>query len=130
MDRGIIDNRDRAQQIIDFSGLRYGRCTATDIDGVIELGGEAFLFLEYKFDYAAMKTGQELCFQRIVDGLSKPAMLIVATHNHPVGQDIDAANAIVMKVWAHGRWWNGWTGHTVKEVADDFFEKNYFKFGK
>lgn len=34
--RGKIQNEEFARRIIDFSGMRYGNITPTDIDGVIE----------------------------------------------------------------------------------------------
>ena len=42
--RGVIQNRDRKKQIIDFSGLKYGKITPTDIDGLIEYKDKAMMF--------------------------------------------------------------------------------------
>lgn len=126
MDRGIIQYRKRSQQIIDFSGLRYGKCTPTDIDGLIELGGRVFIFIEYKFGDAEMPYGQRLALERIVDIMNdaKPSLLVVAKHDNPVEQDIDGANATVVKVRTDRRWITEWvSGKTVKEVVDVFIER-------
>jgi len=40
--RGKIEHRDRARQIRDFSNLRYGNITPTDIDGLIEYQNKCF----------------------------------------------------------------------------------------
>ncbi len=126
-ERGVIQHRERAKQIIDFSGLKYGKCTPTDIDGLIELGGKVFIFIEYKFSDTPIKRGQELAFERVVDivNKTKPTLLIHAQHFEPVEKDIDAANAKVVRVRTDGRWFiEGWVvGSTVKEVVDKFIEK-------
>ena len=123
MDRGVIYNRQRAGQEIDFSGLRYGKCTPTDIDGLIELGGKVFIFIEYKFGDAPMPFGQKLALERVVDIMNKtkPSLLVHAQHFSPPEQDIDGANAIVVKVRTGMRWITNWvSGKTVKEVVDAF----------
>lgn len=56
--RGIIRHRRRRLQVNDFSVLRYGRITPTDIDGFLDFGGRAFVFIELKHgDVPAMPLG-------------------------------------------------------------------------
>ena len=44
--RGTIQNRERARQIIDFHGLRLdGKITPTDSDGEIEYHDKAWVFM-------------------------------------------------------------------------------------
>lgn len=134
VERGEIEHRRRAQQIIDFSGIRYGKCTPTDIDGLIELNGEVFVFIEYKFDDKEMPYGQRLALERLVDivGDAKPAILIIAKHQKPPEQDIDGANATVVKIRTKRQWITEWVeGKTVREVADTFINRKYYdKAGK
>ena len=52
-----IQNRSRARQIIDFSGIKYGNITPTDIDGGFEKQNEVFVFFEMKYGDAEMPTG-------------------------------------------------------------------------
>jgi len=126
VERGQIQNRQRSTQVIDFSGLRYGKCTPTDIDGLIELGGKVFIFIEYKFGNAPMPFGQKLALERVVDLMDtvKPSLLIHAQHFNPPEQDIDGANAKVVQVRVKKKWTTQWVaGKTVKDVADKFIEK-------
>ena len=45
-ERGVIRNRQFAQQLRDFSGLRFGKITPTDIDGFMDFGDRLFVVLE------------------------------------------------------------------------------------
>ncbi len=129
MDRGVIENRNRAQQIIDFSDIRYGNCTPTDLDGFIELNGEIFVFFEYKFGDNEMPYGQRLALERLVDivGDAKPAILIVAQHCKPPEEDIDGGDAKVLKIRTGRRWVTDWVvGKTVREVTDTFINRRYY----
>lgn len=121
--RGKIQNKERAKQIIDFSGVRYGNITPTDVDGYFEKANKAFVFYEYKLSGAEMPKGQELALTRIVDGLStagKEAVLFLCQHNEfNPENDIEAANALVEKIYWRGKWHEG-SGLTVKQQTDRF----------
>lgn len=124
--RGKIQYRDRARQIIDFSNLRYGNITPTDIDGLIEYHDKAVLFLEYKYLDAEMPRGQKIAYERIVNDIQrnkdKDCALFVCSHDvHDCNQDIDASKAVVMKIYWHGEWIGG-KEKTVKEHADNYFK--------
>ena len=45
-ERGVIHNRERGAQIRDYSGLRFGNITPTDIDGFMDFGGRVFVVFE------------------------------------------------------------------------------------
>ena len=123
-ERGKIRNRDARQQIIDYSGLRYNNITPTDIDGLIEYKGKAFIFYEFKYGDAPMPLGQKIALTRVVDAIQKggtPAILILCSHNHQASEDIDAANATVRAIYWNGSWGNG-CGRTVRDVTDGFLK--------
>ena len=130
MNRGVINHRERAKQIRDFSGLRFGNITPTDIDALIEYKDKAYVIIEYKFGEAEVPTGQMIALERICDDLQnfKHTILIIARHNQSVEQDIDGANAIVEKY----RWRKKWivikniTQETwkVKKLIDWFLNTN------
>lgn len=61
---GQIENRARKQQILDFSGLVFGKITPTDIDGMIEYHGKAFVYYEFKYLNADTKYGQRTAFEQ------------------------------------------------------------------
>lgn len=119
--RGVIQNRERKRQIIDYSGLRYGNITPTDIDGLIEYHGEAYVLIEIKHGDAQMPYGQRLAIQRIVNDLAstgKLACAMVCTHDvDDVTQDVDAASTIVTAIYYNGEWIDG-KGRTLKESTD------------
>lgn len=103
-ERGIIQNRSFGKQIVDFKGLRWGKITPTDIDGFLDFGNRHFFLIELKYNGAQLKRGQELAFERMIDnwnikGKTVHAALIVASHNNAPPMDIDAAAAMVSKVY-------------------------------
>ncbi len=121
--RGRIQNRERARQIIDFNGIRYNNITPTDIDGFFEYKNKAFVFFEYKLRDADVPRGQELALMRVVDGLSaagKNAVLFLCRHSEDnPHKDIRAAEALVEKIYWCGKWHTG-TNKTVKAQTDRF----------
>jgi len=128
--RGATTYKARAAQGRDFTGLRYGNITPTDIDALIEYKDKAYVIIEYKFREAEVPTGQMMALERMCDDLQnfKHTILIIARHNQPVEQDIDGANAIVEKY----RWRKKWivikniTQETwkVKKLIDWFLNTN------
>ena len=104
--RGLIRNREFAQQIRDFSGLRWGKITPTDIDMFVEFGGKLFVLAEGKHGSAHLPFGQRLAFERLVDALHDPPArisvgLIVA---HDTTGDIDFAQLPVRAIRYRGKW--------------------------
>jgi len=125
MERGKIYNYDRARQQIDFSGVKINqKITPTDFDAVIEYKDKAYIFIEYKYRDTTMPTGQRIAFERLVDDLNqlKPSVLILASHDTPVEEDIDGAGALVKGVYgSHGYIEKKlWEGKTVKQMLDIF----------
>ena len=106
MTRGTIRNRAYAQQIRDFSGLRFGSITPTDIDGFFEIAGRVFVFIEAKHGASQMPRGQRLAMERLVDAIHSPpnryAAAFIASHN--TDGDIDFGSAPVTMVRYEGRW--------------------------
>ena len=121
--RGKIQNRERARQIIDFSGIRYGNITPTDIDGMVEYRDKAFLLFEYKFSDNDLPYGQELAFTRLTDCIQKAgkhATFLVCEHMaEDCSLDVDAANAVVRKIYYAGQWYTDGK-RTAKQVTDAF----------
>lgn len=121
MHRGVIHNRKRGTQVRDYSGLRFGNITPTDIDGYIEYHGRCHVLLELKLANAELPFGQRLALERLCDDLdlARPTIAIVASHGNVDG-DIDAANATVAEVRYHGRWARKTGGRTVRDIAESF----------
>lgn len=125
--RGIIQNRERSRQIIDFRGIKYDNITPSDIDGCIDKRGKAFIFYEYKLNDAEMPQGQKMMYVNLINSLraaNKKAALFLCKHNvENPSEDIDAAQAKVESVYYDGQWWKVSTGRNVKEVTDSFMAK-------
>jgi hypothetical protein len=101
-ERGKIYNRRRASQIRDFSGLRFGSITPTDVDGLIEYRNQLFILMETKRRGVDLPRGQKLAFERLIDAIRTPAVLFVSEHEYE--GDIDMAQTTVTKAYFRGRW--------------------------
>lgn len=123
--RGVIQNRERARQIIDFSGIRYGNITPTDIDGFFEKADEAFVFYELKYGEAEMPRGQQIALMRLVDNLrnaGKKAVLFLCRHDvEDPHDDISAADVTVVALYFNGTW-SECNGETLKQMTDRFMK--------
>lgn len=122
--RGRIQLRDRARQIVDFSGLRYGKITPTDLDGLIEYRDKAFVLYEYKYQNADMPPGQKLALTRLIDCLnkSKPSVLFLCRHEiTDCKSDIPGDRIVVAKRYYRGKWKDG-DGRTAREYTDTFLD--------
>lgn len=121
--RGRIQYRDRAQQIIDFSGLRYGNITPTDVDGIIEYKNKAYILYEMKYGSADMPDGQRMAIERQIDDFTnsgKTAVALLCEHDiQNCNEDIDAAKTIVRKYYYNKKWYNDGK-RTAKDVSDKF----------
>lgn len=99
-ERGKIRNKDYASTIRDFSGLRFGNITPTDIDGYIEYKDKAFIFIESKYNESKLPYGQELALVRLVDvcGLNRPTVLFICSYETLTAEgEIDFAQTKVVK---------------------------------
>ena len=126
LNRGEIQNRVRARQIIDFRGLRYENITPTDIDGMIEYKNKGFVFYEYKLRDAKMSRGQKLALERLADAIwrgKKQSVVFLCVHeaDNPF-DDVDAANAKVIETYYHGKWHEKDGTRTVKEHTTSFLK--------
>jgi hypothetical protein len=101
-DRGCIKYRDRYSQGISFEGLtRTGKITPTDIDGVIDYNGNAFLFIEGKLKGTLLHYGQRLAYENLKEVLERGGAYvwcIIFEHTIPPEQDIIAKEQIVSEI--------------------------------
>ena len=120
--RGKIQYRDRARQLRDFSGLRFGNITPSDSDGEIEYHNKAWIFIEAKLKGVELPIGQRISLERKCDDMQKvkPTVLLIVSHETPVDQDIDMANAIVTEVRFKGIVKHPAAPVTTREYIDRF----------
>ncbi len=121
--RGVIRNREYATQIRDFSNMKFGNITPTDIDMFIEYKNSCFVFVETKFKNATMPFGQKLAFERLADACNKvkPTLFIVASHSAP--GDIDFANCTVTQYRSNTLWHTPSSTMTVKNLINYYLGK-------
>ena len=108
--RGVIQYREWSKQIIDFSGLRYGNITPTDIDGYIDFHNQLTILMEFKYGNAKLPYGQKLAYQRMIDDIEKsgkPAYLLVCSHNIELAKDVPAAYTYVKGIYHKKKWYVG-----------------------
>jgi len=122
--RGNIKHKARAQQINSFSGLlRRRNITPTDIDGLIDYNGKAFIILEGKYGDAEIPKGQRMALEHLanamVDG-NKQVTVIVFRHNiNDVNEDVKVSEQSVTEVYFKRKWFTI-TTKNVLEVIDKF----------
>lgn len=113
VERGAIRNRDCAKQLRDFTGLRFGKITPTDIDGFLEFNDTLFVYFEAKRIGTSLPYGQKLALTRQCDAIDgtenqqhnkRMSALIVIEHETDIGQDVDYAKAKVVNVYYEKKW--------------------------
>lgn len=119
--RGEIRDQQLGAQVRDYSGLRFGQITPTDIDGYIEYHGRAHVTWELKYRDTELPYGQRLALERNCDDLNntRPAIAIIASHDARRGEVIDGANAIATEVRFNGKWMRI-HGRTLGDVVEAF----------
>lgn len=122
--RGKIRNEEYAKQLMDFSGLKWGTITPTNIDFLIEYKNRCFIIGEGKFGEKELKGGQKLALERLCDSLQKSGkqtLLIEYTHRCKTDEQIDVEKALVKKFRYAGKWIN--ENCEVKKLIDRFIDK-------
>lgn len=123
---GKIIFRDASKQLNDFSGMKFGSITPTDLDGLIEYQNSAYVLIETKRVGALFTGGQKLALERLCDDLNniyKPTILILAEHNiENPKEDIDVAKTKVRYFRFKGIDYPG-KGATTREITERFLNK-------
>lgn len=121
MERGVIRNREFATRIKDFSGLRFGAITPTDIDGFIDFQNKAFVFIEIKYGYHYLLYGQSLALKRLCDACQKAGietLLLIGNYCQP--GDIDVARLHVTRLYRNNIWREPRHPITIRRAVDQF----------
>jgi len=108
INRGEIKCLKRYKQLISYEGLiRHRKITPTDIDGVIDYAGNAFIFMECKLEGIEIEKGQKLAIENIINGLyegGKKACCLLFRHNKVPEEIILAKDCIVSEIYYEGKW--------------------------
>lgn len=108
-ERGVIQNRNRKRQILDFRDLQYERgITPTDIDMFLDFGGRLFIVIELKYRNAKTLNGQRKALERLVDATTQGGVTsccIIATHTvDNWEEDVKPGMAEVVEYRYKGEW--------------------------
>lgn len=107
--RGVIKNMDHVRERADFSGMRFGTITPTDIDGFVEFGDQVFVFIETKHGNAGLPQGQRLALERVCDRVQKSGAeaIVLVLHKKALGNEsltYQIAHLPVTQYRYKGRW--------------------------
>jgi len=120
----MIRNREYMKQIKDFSGLKFGKITPTDIDGFLDFGDKLFIIIEVKFNNSILPMGQRLALERLCDNLQnakKETYLLIARHSS--NSDIDVAKCRLIKYRYNKKWRHPKENITIRAVIDRLLGK-------
>jgi hypothetical protein len=122
--RGNIKHKARAQQINSFSGLiRRRNITPTDIDGLIDYNGKAFIILEGKYGDAKILRGQKLALENLAKAINsgnKIVTVLIYRHFIDVDNEVDVCNQIVSEIFFKNKWTTINTEKNVLEWIERF----------
>jgi hypothetical protein len=124
--RGLVYNRERKSQIINYNGLRVARMTPTDLDGIMEFRDKLFVFFEYKGQDAPLQDGQQTCLERLVNAIQtddRHAVCFIIDHFTHVHEDVDGANSLVRDFFYCNHWHKPPYPTTVRQLLDMFCNK-------
>jgi hypothetical protein len=99
-------NKIHGSQLKDFSGLKWGAISPTDIDAILEFSNRLFIIVETKYKNSPMPRGQLLALERVCDAINDPPnkhCLILLT-SHETDGDIDMGLTVVTQVRENGVW--------------------------
>ncbi len=106
--RGQIRHIDRYKQLICFGEMvRHRKITPSDIDGVYDYNGSAFLYIEGKTEGKDIDYGQMTMYQNICKSHTKAgheSAVIMFEHNMPPDELINAAIQKVVKIYYNDEW--------------------------
>lgn len=123
-DRGVIRHRELASQLRDFSGLRFGAITPTDIDGFLEFSDRLFVVFETKHIGRELPRGQRLAIERLIDAIAASGRQAIALiGEHDTKEDIDFAVCPVREYRYEGKWRKPLSAMTFKDAVDQMRER-------
>ena len=131
-ERGTYEHPNRGKQLLRFDGMRFlDTITPTDIDGLIEVRNQIFIFFEAKLQDKEVPDGQRLALERLVKdaGMAgKHAIAIVGEHNiTDPSEDVFLKDLLVREVFTTEtmRWRPPKRRLYAKEAADVYIKHFY-----
>ena len=124
-ERGNIKFKGRAKQLNSFNGMiRRRNITPTDIDGIIDYNGKAFVILEGKYGDAELPKGQKMALENLANTIlsaNKRVVVIIYRHFiHDTNQEINVSKQIVSDIYFKRKWDKITVEKNVLEVIEMF----------
>ena len=124
-ERGDIKFKGRAKQLNSFYGMiRRRNITPTDIDGIIDYGGKAFVILEGKYGDAELPKGQKMALENLANTIlsaNKRVVVIIYRHFvHDTNKDINVSKQLVSDIYFKRKWDKITVEKNVLEVIEMF----------
>lgn len=134
--RGAIKYLERYKQLISYEGMeRHRHITPTDIDGVIDYAGNAFLYLECKHESVyfekGLDQGQKTAIENLVESHRMAGHISVAfvfTHDCNSEDIIMARDQIVREIYFNHLWKSPKDPNWTVIQAVEWFEQYCKKF--
>jgi len=130
MTQTLIHNREHMRQIKDFSGLRFGKISPTDIDGFLDFGDKLFVFVEMKYGNAEIPLGQRIALTRLCDAVvskDRKSYLLIVRHELSSESDINVSEQIISDVYFNKRWHKAKNGWTLRDAINWLLETHNLK---
>lgn len=124
-DRGKILNPVFSNQVIDYSNMKLGKITPTNIDGYMDIKGKGHWFYEAKYGDSKPRRGQVLAFERLADATAPFSIYIIGSHECPSTASIMASETVVTNVRFLKKWIQPKEKLTTKVLTEMFV--NYLK---
>jgi len=105
--RGEIYNRDKASTIRDFSGLKYGKITPTDIDAFLDFKNRLFILIEGKEDGVPVPKGQMIALKRIANACNsktRSCILVIVNNKYNENGDVNYSESLVRSYYHESKW--------------------------
>jgi len=125
IDRGKIINPSYSNQVIDYSDMKLGKITPTNIDGYMDIRGKGHWFYEAKYGDSKPRRGQALAFERLADATAPFSVYIIGSHDCPSTASIMASETKVTDVRFLKKWIQPSENITTRELTERFL--NYLK---
>jgi len=123
--RGAIRDAKKIARLRDFTGLRFGKITPTDVDGLLEFRGKCYVLMEAKHGSAPLPDGQRIAYERLADDLMVAGKPMLVLHLIEMGPEpIDYAKCLVVRARVGGEWTQRYSGITCREAIDRFLREN------
>ena len=121
-----IRNPARMAQLLDFGGLKFGKCSPTDIDMSMDWQGKTFVFVEVKMKGAGLTRGQSIHLKYLVNAIvasGREAYAIYCTHDVlDTKEPVILAQAKVQLLYKGGpKWHTEWHGSTLDKVLGELY---------